>query len=149
MKTTALMIALAISTIAAMASEEELLGWTSAVVQCGKTPEAGDVSCDIKIGGDEWEKFVIQAFGTTHTLAASDLKKLKEFPLSSLRTSHEVGYERLGGHTVHFRFNRTFYNSDKKLLNQIIYVSVTKNGVTVASPRTLDQHGEVVPPNGR
>ena len=144
MKTTVLLIALVISTVVAMASEEECLGWTSVLVQCGKTQEAGDVSCDINIEGDGWKKFVIQAFGTTHTLTASDLKKLKEFPLSSLRTSHEAGYEMLGGHTVHFRFNRTFYNSDKKLVTEIIYVSVTKKGVTVSTPRTIDHKGEQV-----
>jgi hypothetical protein len=148
MKTTVLLILLVISTIVAMASEEEFLEWTSVVVQCGKTQEAGDVSCDIKIEGDGWKKFVIQAFGKTHALTASELKKLREFPLSSLRTSHEAGYERLGGHTVHFRFSRKFYNADGKLITEIIYVSATKEGATVSAPRTMEHHGEqVVPPN--
>lgn len=142
MKTTFLIIALVISTAVAMASEEEFLGWKSAIIQCEKTPESGDVSCDIKIAGAGWEKFVIQAFGTTHTLTTSDLQKLKEFPLSSLRTSHEAGYAELGGHTVHFQFSRTFYNSDRKLITEGIYVSVTKNGVTVSPPRIQEHKGE-------
>lgn len=139
MKVTILFIVLVISTFAAVASEEEWLEWKSVVVQCGKTVEAGDISCDISIKGEEWEKFVIQAFEKSHTLTASDLKKLREFPLSSLRTSHEGGYESLGGHTVHFRFSRTFYNSDKKLVTEVIYVSATKNGVIVSVPRILEQ----------
>ena len=65
-------------------------------------------------------------------MSATDLAKLEGFPLSSLRTSHEAGYESLGGYTVHFRFDRTFYNPEKKLVTEIIYVSVTKNGVTVS-----------------
>ncbi len=142
MKTTSLIFALVISTAVATASEEEFLGWKASVIQCEKTPESGDVSCDIKMAEDGWEKFVIQAFGTTHTLTPSDLKKLKDFPLSSLRTTHEAGYAELGGHTVHFRFSRTFYNTDRKLLTEGIYVSVTKDGVTVSPPRTLEHKGE-------
>jgi len=142
MKIAVLLLALVLSTVVAMASEESLLGWTSAVVRCGHTREAGDVSCEMDTGEDGWKKFVIQAFGTTHTLTAADLRKLKNFPLSSLRTTHEAGYERSGGHTVHFRFNRTFYNDDRKLMTEIIYVSATKTGVTVSDPRAMDHKGE-------
>lgn len=142
MKTAVLMVALVLSTVVALASEESLLGWTSAVVRCGHTRETGDVSCEMETGGDGWKKFVIQAFGTTHTLSAADLRKLKDFPLSSLRTSHEAGYERLGGHTVHFRFHRTFYNDDRKRITELIYVSATRKGVTVSDPRAMDHKGE-------
>lgn len=149
MKASVLLIALIISTVFAMASEEDFLEWKSAIVQCGRTQEAGEVSCDINIERDGWKKFVIQAFGATFTLTASDLEKLRDFPLSSLRTSHEAGYEIRGGHTVHFRFNRTFYNSDKKLVTEVIYVSTTKKGVTVSGPRTIEHKGEQdAPSNG-
>jgi hypothetical protein len=133
-----LLMAAIILAISATASEEEFLGWTSAVIQCGKTAEAGDVSCEIKTGEKGWEKFLIQAFGKSHTLSATDLAKLEGFPLSSLRTTHEAGYERLGGYTVHFRFERTFYNQEKTLVTETIYVSVTKNGVTVSDRRTKE-----------
>ena len=133
-----LLMAVIIPAISATASEEEFLGWTSAVIQCGKTSEAGDISCEIKTGEKGWEKFVIQAFGKTYTLPATDLGKLTGFPLSSLRTTHEAGYEELGGYTVHFRFDRTFYNPEKKLVTEIIYVSVTKNGVTISDRRTKE-----------
>jgi hypothetical protein len=135
---TALLVAAIIPAFAATASEEEFLGWTSAVIQCGKTAEAGDVSCEMKTGEKGWEKFIIQAFGKPHTLPATDLAKLAGFPLSSLRTTHEGGYEELGGYTVHFRFDRMVYNSDKKLVTEIIYVSVTKKGVTVSDRRTKE-----------
>lgn len=108
-------VVLMISIRPAMASEEVFLPWRSAVIQCETTPKAGEVSCEIKIGENGWEKFRIHAFGTTYTLSASDLKKLKKFPLSSLNTRHEAGYERLGGYTVHFRFDRTYYDEDKRL----------------------------------
>jgi hypothetical protein len=134
----AMLVVAILSALGATASEEDSLGWTSAVIQCGKTPEAGDIACEIKTGEKGWDKFVIQAFGKTHTLSATDLAKLEGFPLSSLRTSHEAGYERLGGYTVHCRFDRTFYNPEKKLITEIIYVSVTKNGVTVSDRRTKE-----------
>ena len=43
---------------------------------------------------------------------------------------------------MHFRFNRTFYNSDKKLVTEVINVSTTKKGVTVSDPRTIEHKGE-------
>ena len=122
----------------AVASEADFLGWTSAVIQCGKTPEAGDISCEMKVGEKGWEKFVIQAFGKTHALPATDLAKLSGFPLSSLRTTHEAGYEKLGGYTVSFRFDRTFYSSEKKLVTEIVYVSVNQKGVTVSDRHTKE-----------
>jgi len=132
----ALLMTAVIPAIAATASQEDLLAWTSAVIQCGKTPEAGDISCEIKAGEKGWEKFVIHAFGKTHTLPATDIAKLSGFSLSSLRTTHEAGYEELGGYSVNFLFDRTFYNSDKKLVTEIVYVSVTKKGVTVSDRQT-------------
>ncbi len=132
----AVLIMAVIPPFAARASEEDFLAWTSAVIQCGKTPEAGDVSCEIKVGEKGWDTFTIQAFGETHTLSPTDLAKLSGFPLSSLQTTHEAGYEELGRYSVHFRFDRTFYNPDKKLVNEIIYVSVTRKGVTVSDRQT-------------
>jgi hypothetical protein len=84
----------------------------------------------------------IRAFGRKHALAAADLAKLKAFPLSSLQASHEPGYEELGGHTVHFRFRRTFYNAGKKLVTETVYVSANKKGLTVSDTRTQEQRGE-------
>ena len=134
----AMLVVAILSAFGATASEEDSLGWTSAAIQCGKTPEAGDISCEIKTGERGWERFVIQAFGKAHTLSATDLAKLEGFPLSSLRTSREAGYEELGGYTVHFCFDRTLYNPKKKLITEIIFVSVTKNGVTISDRRTKE-----------
>ena len=131
----AMLIAALIPASLAAASQEEFLEWTSAAIECANTPEAGDVSCEIKVGEDGWETCVIKAFGNTHRLGPADLRKLDGFPLSSLRTSHEAGYEELGGYTVHFRLDRTFYNADNEIVTEIIYVSVTRDGVTVSEPR--------------
>jgi hypothetical protein len=140
-----LLMAAIIPAISATSSEEDFLGWTSAVIQCGKTSKAGEISCEIKTGENGWEKFVIRAFGNTYTLPATDLGKLTGFPLSSLKTTHEGGYEELGGYTVHFRFHRTFYNPEKKLVSETINVSVTKNGVTVSDRRTKEHRGQQSP----
>lgn len=133
-----IMILTVFGTFDGSASEAEFLGWTSAAIQCGRTAEAGDIACEIKIGEKGWEKFSIQAFGKTHLLTEADLAKLNGFPLSSLHTTHEAGYERLGGYTVSFRFDRTFYNSEKKVVTEIIYVSVTNRGLTVSDRRTKE-----------
>ncbi len=115
-------------------SEEEYLNWQSVSVQC-KSQEAGKISCEIAVGDKGYSKFVIEAFGKSHVLTPPQLAKLAEFPLSSLHITHEAGYEMLGGYTVHFRLDRTYYDASKKLISEIVYVSVTKRGLEVSEPR--------------
>ena len=144
LKTTIISFALAVLASAqGIASAEYFLEWTSAVIQCEKTAEAGDISCEIKTGEKGFTAFTVRAFGKAHVLSESDLIKLKDFPLSSLHTTHEGGYKSLGGYTVHFRFERTFYNSAKKLTTEIVYVSVNKEGISVFGPRVHQTAGQL------
>ncbi len=119
---------------ATFASEEEFLDWTSAVVQVAETPEAGEIRVSATVEGGEWSGLAITAFGETHDLSDADLARLNGFPLSSLRTTHEQGYEELGGYTVHFRFDRTSYSEESELVSEIIYVSVNREGLSVSEP---------------
>ncbi|MBI2190808.1 MAG: hypothetical protein HYU36_02340 [Planctomycetes bacterium] len=118
----------------AFSSEEEFLDWRSVSIQCRETQEAGRVSCDAIVGEKGYEKFVIQAFGKTYSLGEGDRAKLAEFPLSSLRTTHEAGYARLGGYTVRLWLERTYYDKAKALVTETVYVSVNKEGVSVNGP---------------
>ena len=139
MKTTMIaagMLALtALATLPGIASEGDSLEWTSVIVQCGHTPEAGDISCEARTGEMGWAACTVRAFGKEYVLPEAALAKLKGFPLSSLETTHEVGYEELGGYTVHFRFARTVHNPENKVVTEIIYVSVNKNGISDSEPR--------------
>lgn len=132
MKRITLMLLLLVS--ATFASEEEFLDWTSAVVEVAETPEAGEIRVSATTEGGEWSGLAITAFGETHDLSNADLAKLSGFPMSSLRTTHEQGYEELGGYTVHFRFDRTFYNAESELVSEIIYVSVNREGLSMSGP---------------
>lgn len=117
------------------ASEEEFLDWTSASVQVSETSEAGELSVIAALESGAWSSFTINVFGKTHVLSDGELSALSGFPLSSMRTTHEQGYEELGGYTVHFRFDRTFYNEENELVSEIIYVSVNRDGLSVSEPR--------------
>lgn len=125
----------ALATLPAGASEEDFLEWTAVTIQCGRTPEAGEISCEARAGEMGWAACTVRAFGKEYVLPEAALAKLKGFPLSSLETTHEVGYEELGGYTVHFRFARTVRNPENKEVTEIIYVSVNKNGLSVSEPR--------------
>ncbi|MCX6880581.1 MAG: hypothetical protein NTW21_43265 [Verrucomicrobia bacterium] len=125
----------ALATLPAIASEEDSLKWTSVIIQCGRTPEAGNISCEARTGEMGWAACTVRAFGKEYVLPEAALAKLKGFPLSSLETTHEAGYEELGGYTVHFRFARTVNNPENKVVTEIIYVSVNKNGISVSEPR--------------
>ena len=130
LKTTIISFALAVlASVQGIASAEYFLEWTSAVIQCEKTAEAGDISCEIKTGVKGFTAFTVRAFGKAHVLSESDLIKLKSFPL--------------GGYTIHFRFERTFYNSAKKLTTEIVYVSVNQEGISVFGPRVHQTAGQL------
>jgi hypothetical protein len=121
-----------------LASQEEFLEWQSLVIQCRETPKAGKISCEVSMGEKGvYSQFAIHAFGKDHTLTEAQLAKLAGFPLSSLRSTHEAGYEEIGGYTVHFRLRRDRYDDAKKLVSEVVYVSVNKNGASVSGPREL------------
>lgn len=120
---------------ATFASEEEFLNWTSASVQLSGTRGAGSVSINATLESGIWHSLAINAFGKVHQLSDEELAMLDGFPLSSLRTTHEQGYEELGGYTIHFRFERSFYRPDYELVSEIIYISVNRMGVFVSEPR--------------
>jgi len=118
------------------AAEEDFLNWTAVTIQCGNTPEAGSISCEIQTGETGWKKFSVKAFGNTYNLTDNDLTKLKGFPLSSMQTTHCAGYERLGGYSISFRFSNTFYNNEKKLITETVRVTVNKKKITISKPQT-------------
>ena len=134
MKRYALTVLILVS--AAFASEEEFLDWTSATVQVAETPQAGEISVSATVESGVWSAFTVNAFGRTHILDEDELSMLSGFPLSSMRTTHEQGYEELGGYTVHFRFNRTFYSEESELVSEIVYVSVNREGLSLSGPWT-------------
>jgi hypothetical protein len=126
---------LLLAALSARASEEEFLDWTSAVIQVTGTPVAGDISCSVTVESGEWKEFTIGAFGKTYSLDETELAVLRGFPLSSLQTTHEQGYEELGGYTVHFRFEKVYYDTEGTLVTEIVYVSVNRLGMSVSEPR--------------
>src|SRR5262245_44021737 len=89
------------------ASEEEFLPWSEVRVTCADREETGKVVFAAKMSGDKFKEITIEAFGREHKIAQGLRDKLTGFPVSSLATTHEAGFERLGGHMVHFRFKKT------------------------------------------
>ena len=74
------------------------------------------------------QEVTIEAFGKRHVLDKFQCAKLNGFPLSSLRVTHEAGYERIGGHTIHFRM--------KNANDDTVIVSVSK-GQGLREPEIL------------
>lgn len=119
-----------------MASEEEYLAWSSLRLECKESPQAGKVTLFATLGDAGLSSFKLTAFGKDHALAASDLAKVRDFPLHSLRVTHEGGYPELGGHTVHFRLSRSYYApGQKKSVAEDVLISVSKGkGLSVSGP---------------
>ncbi len=135
MKTNITLIGVFILTsISSMASEEEFMGWNSISLDIAETNEAGQISLEIECHKGIWKKFKFQCFGKSYTLTEKELENLKEFPLSSLSTTHEGGYEILGGYTIHFKFHRIYYDGMKNLVRSDIAVSVNRKGYKVHEP---------------
>ena len=118
------MLILAFLLAVAHASEEEFIGWRTIKLDCGVVEKAGKISLTASADNTGIESFEIAAFGQTHRLSEADLKRLRGFPLNSLKVTHEAGYPQLGGHTVHFRFRKVYYDADKKLRQEDAIVSV-------------------------
>ena len=117
------------------ASEEEHLPWSEVRIVCPKRDDTGQVVFSAKVDEGKFLEMNIEAFGKKHPVAKEDLARLAGFPLNSLLTAHEAGYERLGGHMVHFKWKRIFYDADGKLIEEKARVSVSKGkGLSVHVP---------------
>jgi hypothetical protein len=110
------------------ASEQDIVPWQSVVIKSPAMPEAGVVTVEAVMDGDEWKALNIDAHGRKRSLEPEDLKGLKGFPLSSIRITAEGGYQPIGGHTVSLRFERSFYNNAKELKKEQALVMVPKYG---------------------
>jgi hypothetical protein len=117
------------------ASEEAFLPWTEVRIVCPKRDDTGQVVFHAKAEERKLLEMNIEAFGKKHAVAKEDLAKLAGFPLSSFVATHEAGYEILGGHTVHFKWKRIFYDAEGKLVEEQAIVSVSKGkGLSVNVP---------------
>lgn len=110
----------------AFASEEVHAIWSSVEIATDKIAHAGRVTVSAKTSGAGISKLTISAFGRVFNVAGDELKKIADYPIASIQITHEGGYEILGGYTVHLRLRRTYYDSDKKLRDEIALVSVSE-----------------------
>jgi hypothetical protein len=112
------------------ASEEEFLPWSEVRIVAADGKETGRVVFSAKTAGQQFQEVLLEAFGKQFKVGNDDMKKLNGFPLSSLVTTHEAGYERLGGHTVHFKFSKTYYDKpgekSASLIEEKIVVSISR-----------------------
>ena len=136
-RTFCLFLLLAALQLTSAASEEEFVPWQSVTVTSPELPVVGVVTIEASTHDGVYQKLSVGAFGRAHTLAAAELKRLENFPLSSLTLTHEAGYAPLGGHTLHLKLNRTYYDEAKKLTQRSIIISVPKNAaVTISEPKS-------------
>lgn len=100
--------------VTSTASEEEFVPWQSVSIKSPELPRVGIVTIEATVQAGVYQKLSVGVFERTHTLTAADLKRLEGFPLSSLTPTQEAGYASLGGHTLHLKFSRTYYDEAKK-----------------------------------
>ena len=118
-----------------LASEEEFLPWDEIRIAFPQREDVGKVVLVANTTGGKYDELKIEAFGKKHTLQPADLDLLKDFPLSSLVTTHEAGYPKLGGHTIYFKLKRVEYDEHKQLLERRVTVAVSKEkGIVVMGP---------------
>jgi hypothetical protein len=124
-----------LSATVAQASEEEFLPWQEVRIVCAERPATGKVELLAVADTNGYRQVEIVAFGKKHALPVADLAKLRGFPLRDLKLTHEAGYAELGGHTVHLRLTRVWYEAGQ-LLEETLVVSVSKvKGLALNEPR--------------
>jgi hypothetical protein len=128
-----LFLLLAALRLTSAASEEAFVPWQSVTVTSPELPVVGIVTINASTQGGAYQKLTVGAFGSTHTLAAAELKRLEGFPLSSLTLTHEAGYSSLGGHTLHLKLTRTYYDEAKKPTQKTIIISIPKDAALAIS----------------
>lgn len=119
--------ALLILTNSGTASEENFALWGDVEITSLPVTGAGQIRFSAKSSRDAIQSVVIGAFGKEVRLSDKQLTAMKGFPLSSLSITHEAGYPELGGHTVHFKLRRVFYDDQKRLVDERLTISLPKD----------------------
>jgi hypothetical protein len=126
---------LLLGTAVVCASEEECLPWQEVRIVCAERAETGKVELMAIASTNGYRQVEIVAFGKKHTVPATDLAKLRGFPLAGLQTTHEAGYEELGGHTVHLRLKRENCVPGG-WVEETVVISVSRGkGLAISEPR--------------
>jgi len=123
--------------VAIYASEEDFLKWAEVRIVSPERPDTGRVVFAAKTDGDQYREIAIEAFGRKHPVGDEVLAKLKGFPLNSLVTTHEAGYPQLGGHTVHFKFKRSYYKEGGLVQESVVLSASKGKGLALSGPKPL------------
>jgi len=126
LRSTPFLLCLAASPLMVLASEEDFVPWQSVTVKSTELPGVGIVAVEASTSGDTYKVFVLSAFDRSHSLTASQLKRLQGFALSSMTITHEAGYAQFGGHTVHVRFQRTYTDRTPKLVRDCFHFATQR-----------------------
>ena len=127
-----LLIVLAV--IPAHASEEEFLQWSEVRIVTPEREDTGRVTFVAQVREESWQVVKIEAFGRNFSLDEEQRNHLNGFLLSSIRTTHEAGWEEVGGHTIYFKFQHTRWDKDR-LIEQSVVVAVSRGqGLSVSQP---------------
>ena len=117
------------------ASEEESLPWSELRIVGPEREDTGRVVFVAEARDGGWRVARIEAFGRRFSLDREQQARLAGFPLSSVETTHEVGYELLGGHTVYFKFDKLEWRDDRLIRSEVVISISRGRGLRVDGPK--------------
>lgn len=132
------LLLISLSAGGARASEEDYLEWQAIKIDCFENSQTGKVKISARIAGRGIAAFTVTAFGREYEVPRDGLARIKDYPLNSLRTSHEAGYPQLGGHVVYARMRRSVRDKDGKPRTEEALVSVNKEKGLSVETRAAD-----------
>lgn len=107
-------------------SEERHLAWSDVRIVSPGVEDTGEVSFVARVSDARvWEHVEVSAFGKRFTLDEGQLALLRSYPAYRIVNTYEPGYEPLGGHTVHWKFKRSYREGDRIMEREIV-VSISK-----------------------
>jgi hypothetical protein len=86
--------------------------------------------------GQKYQKFVRNTFDKRFELSPDELKMIEGFPISSLETEHEGGYEGYGGSSKTFKLRKSYYRRHGEG-DKVALITISKEGgmrVTIEGP---------------
>lgn len=113
--------------LSGFASQEKYLGWQNVKITAKKDANLGEVTIEVETEGAHYRSVTITVFGKVHKLNKEDLDKLHGLPLESLRTTHEAGYESLGGRTLYLVFTKKEYERSTLISQRQGRITIPKN----------------------
>jgi len=125
-----------VMTQSSRATEEDYLLWKNIKLTLTEYNKTEETTIEVDTDGVNFKSLIITSFGQKNEVINSDLKKLKDFELQSLKST--ISTDSSGNDILYFSLTRVRFIKPKVRVKEEVLISVSKNkGLIFYDPKIV------------